>query len=152
MADKEQSIQALMTLLEKVPEIKKVSRQFKSFSEIPKTQFPYIVLEEDIQGEISVEYTSGGFVNVTFIVNVIGYESSSKDLATKINNLDKLVTGTLGTDFTSSDPDNSIMRTAGLNGFTIDPLSEKTGGELNPYGSFTRPIRLEFQGQVSEGW
>ena len=149
--DKETSITSLVTVLQAVQGIKKVGRQFKTFEEIADPLFPYVAVEEDEAGEVSLVYTSGGFVNVTFNVNVIGYVKTSKDLATALNNLDKLVNGALGADFTVA-PANSIMRNAGLIGFEILPLTRKTGTEFNPYAAFTRPVQLEFQGQVSEGF
>ena len=149
--DKESSIASLVTVLQAVQGIGKVGRQFKTFEEISESHFPYVAVEEEESGEASLIYTSGGFVNVTFNVNVIGYVHTSKNLATALNNLDKLVNGALGADFTV-DPANSIMRNAGLIGFRIEPLTRKTGTEFNPFAAFTRPIQLEFQGQVSEGF
>lgn len=152
MNDKESSIVSLVTVLQAVQGVAKVGRQFMTFEEIPEPHFPYIAVEEEESGEVSLIYTSGGFVNVTFIVNVIGYVNASKNLATEVNNLDKLVNGALGSDFNAMPRSDSIMRSAGLIGFTIHPLSKKTGTEFNPYGAFTRPVQLKFQGQVSDGF
>lgn len=149
--DKETSVASLVTILQAVQGIKKVGRQFKTFEEIAEPDFPYVAVEEDESGEVSLIYTSGGFVNVTFNVNVIGYVNASKNIATALNNLDKLVNGSLGADFIVS-PADSIMRASGLIGFKIQPLSQKTGTEFNPFASFVRPIQLEFQGRVSEGF
>ena len=151
-SDKETCVASLVTVLQAVQGINKVGRQFKTFDEISEADFPYVAVEEDEGGEISLDYTSGGFVNVTFNVNVIGYVNASKNLATELNNLDKLVNGSLGADFIATPRSNSIMRAAGLIGFRIEPLIEKTGTEYNPYASFVRPIQLEFQGLVSEGF
>ena len=150
--DKESSIASLVTVLQAVQGIAKVGRQFKTFEEIAEPEFPYVAVEEEESGEVSVIHTSGGFVNVTFVANVIGYVNASKNLATQLNNLDKLVNGALGADFTAMPRSDSIMRSAGLIGFIIQPLSRKTGTEFNPYAAFTRPVELEFQAQVSEGF
>jgi hypothetical protein len=152
VADREQSINALITVLNQIDSVKGIGRQFLTFEEVADTLYPYLVVEEDETGEDSIEETTSGFANVTFTVNIIGYVNSSKDLATKINALDKLIKKTLGSDFTASPVSGSIMRNAGLIGFTIQPLREKTGTEHNPYGSFVRPVQLEYQGILSEGF
>ncbi len=146
--DREQCVASLVTVLQGVETIKKVSRQFKTFDEISDKEFPHVVVEEDESGENEIDYSSSGFGNITFTVNIIGYVNTSKNLATAINDLDKLVKKTLGTDFMDA---TGVMQTAGLVGFTIRELSEKSGTEANPFGSFVRPIELEYQGQVSEG-
>lgn len=153
MADKEQSIVSLIEVLKTAPSIKRIGRQFKTFEEISNEDFPQIIVEED-EGERSIIYTSGGFGNVTFIVNILGYVRDDKNLATAINALDKLVKKQLGLDFQitpTHSADDSLMRSAGLIGFEIKPLSSKSGTEMNPYGWFVRPIQLEYQGILSEG-
>ena len=154
VADRETSIQSLITVLQAVPELKSVGRQFKTFEEIGNTNFPAIIVEEDDSGEESIDYTSGGFGNVIFTVNIIGYVRASKNLATAINKLDVFIKKTLGTDFIitpTHTAEDSVMRSAGLEGFTIETLKEKSGTEFNPFGRFVRPIKLEYQGLVSEG-
>lgn len=153
MADKEESVIALINVLKGAPEFKDVGRQFKTFEELSDEEFPQLIVEED-EGEESIIYTSGGFGNVTFIVNIVGYVYDADNIASAINALDKLVKKQLGLDFliTPTHPaEDSIMRVAGLIGFKINPLTSKSGSEMNPYGWFVRPIQLEYQGIVSEG-
>lgn len=148
MADRESAINAVIDVLHNAEKVKEISRQFKSFEEISDALFPYLIVEEDEAGEDNIEYKSGGFANIKFVLNIIGYVNSSVDLAAEINKLDKEVKKVLGTDFLNN---SGIMRSAGLIGFTIQPLRQKTGTEFNPYGSFVRPILLEYEGLTSTG-
>lgn len=146
MADREQSIVSIVNVLKAVPTIKLVTRQFQHFSKLGKSQFPCVIVEDD--GNEEIEYKSGGYANITFSINLIGYVSDPKTLSTSLNQLDVLVKKTLGADFLNS---TGVMRSAGLIGFTVKPLVERSGTESNPYGHFIREIELEYEGQLSEG-
>lgn len=146
MADRESSIVALTNVLEETEGINFVTREFKTIDEISVKQFPAIIIEDD--GAETIEDKSGGFADVAFIVSVIGYIHKTKNPSTALNELDRLTKKALGLDFLDS---AGFMRSAGMSGFRILPLIERSGTDIAPLGFFERHIELTYEGQLKEG-
>ena len=146
MADRESSIVALANVLEETDFINFVSREFITIDEVSTKQFPAILIEDD--GKEEIENKSGGFADVAFTISIIGYINKTKDPSTALNELDKLTKKALGLDFLDS---TGFMRTAGLSGFRILPLVERSGTDIAPLGFFEREIELTYEGQLKEG-
>ena len=146
MADRESCIVALANVLEETEGINFVTREFVTIDEVSVKQFPAIIIEDD--GAEAIDDKSNGFANVAFIVSIIGYIHKTKDPSTALNELDKLTKKALGVDFLDS---TGFMRTAGMSGFRILPLVERSGTDIAPLGFFERPIELTYEGQLSEG-
>lgn len=146
MADRESSIVALANVLKETEGINSITREFKTFQEISNKSFPAIIIEDD--GREEIEDKSGGFADVEFVISIIGYVNQTKNTSTALNELDKTVKKALGLDFL--DP-TGFMRTAGLSGFRIMPLVERSGTDIAPFGFFEREILLTYEGQLKEG-
>ena len=146
MADREKSIAALVTVLQAVDTVKAVTREFKTIKEIAATAFPTIIIEDD--GREEIEYKTGDFADIKFTISIIGYVSKAKNTTTAVNELDVETKKALGVDFLSS---TGVMRSAGVSGFRILPLVERSGSEIAPYGFFEREIELTYESQLSLG-
>ena len=121
-------------------------RVFKNIDDMATNQLPAIIIEDD--GEETFEEKSGDYVDVAFVISVIGYIHSTKNPSTVLNELDQLTKTALGQDFLDS---SGFMRTAGLSGFRILPLVERSGTDIAPYGFFEREVELTYEGRLSTG-
>jgi len=147
VADRESCMSALYQVLTNVEGIKKVTREFVQITQVGAPNFPCVIIEDD--GKEEIFYKTGDFADITFTVSIIGYINSSKGQTSQnINALDKLVKKTLGTDFLDS---SGIMRSAGLAGFRIRELVERSGSEIAPYGFFEREIELTYESRLQDG-
>lgn len=146
MPDRESCIVALANVLEETEGINAVLRQFIHINEVANNQFPAIIIEDD--GKEEIENKSGDFSDVAFTISIIGYVHKTKDLSTALNELDKLTKEALGLDFLDS---TGFMRSAGLAGFRILPLVERSGTESAPLAFFEREVELTYEGRLSTG-
>ncbi len=146
MADRESSLVALGEVLINTEGIKLVTRQFKNIDDLSTENIPAIIIEDD--GEETITEKSGDFADITFIVSLIGYINTKVDPSTALNELDQLTKTALGQDFLNS---SGLMRTAGLSGFRILPLVERSGTEIAPYGFFEREVEITYEGRLSTG-
>jgi hypothetical protein len=137
---------ALAQVLINTEGIRLVTRQFKSILELSTENLPAIIIEDD--GEETITEKSGDFANIAFIVSIIGYVRTTNDLSTALNELDQLTKTALGQDFLNS---SGIMRTAGLSGFRILPLAERSGTESKPNAFFEREVEITYEGRLSTG-
>lgn len=126
--------------------VKAVTREFKTIKEISTPMFPTIIIEDD--GAEEIDWKSGDFADVMFTVSIIGYVNKAKDVSQALNELDVLLKKALGTDFLSS---TGVMRSAGISGFRVMPLVERSGSETTPYGFFEREIQLTYESRLSLG-
>lgn len=145
MASRESCLVALKQVLDVVEGIKLVSREFTGIDEVAQGQFPCILINDD--GKEALNYKSGDFADIEFTVSIIGYVNFIQT-STALNELDVLTKEALGSDFLDS---SGIMRTAGVAGFRIDPLTERSGFEFSPLGWFEREITLMYEGRLSTG-
>ncbi len=146
MADRESSLVALGQVLINTEGIKLVTRQFKNIDDLSTENIPAIIIED--YGEETITEKSGDFADVAFIVSLIGYINTKVDPSTALNELDQLTKKALGQDFLNS---SGLMRTAGLSGFKILPLVERSGTESAPDAFFEREIEITYEGRLSTG-
>ena len=145
MADRETSSQALMTVLQAVDTIKFVTREDIELDDVAESQFPCIIIRDD--GDEEIFYKTGGFADVEFKLKIIGWVNNPVT-TTLVNELDKNTKKALGTDFLDS---TGIMQTAGLHGFTIDPLIDREARSSVPVGGFVREVTLRYESSLTEG-
>jgi hypothetical protein len=147
VANRETSLSALVSVLEGVEALKAVSREFRDIRQVASTQFPMVIIEDD--GKEEIINKSGDYSDIVFTISIIGYINNKKGhTSQKLNELDVLVKKTLGVDFLDS---SGVMRSAGLEGFRIKELVERSGSEIAPYGWFEREIELRYESRLSLG-
>ena len=145
VANRESCIEAVEKVLQFVEDIAFVSREFIDIEDISTAQFPCVLIEDT--GVETIDYKTGDWADVEFSLTIAGYVnniSSSKP----INDFDVKVKTALGLDFLSS---TGIMKTANIVGFSIEPLTEKSGIDEYPRGGFVRSISIMYEGRLSTG-
>lgn len=144
---RESALVALEELIENISistgyevDIKSVSRQFRNIDDVAATEIPMVIIEDD--GEEIINWNTGGFADVSFEVNLVGYVVSNDELSTKLNNLDRQVLKAIGSDLTLGGVVSDI---------TPLPYTERSGTQFAPYAFFVRPVQITYEGQLSEG-
>jgi len=136
---REDIIVALTYLLKKAPNVKLVTREFTPIDSISSQQFPAIIIEDDGPEEFFDK--TGGFADVSFIVNIIGYVNQG-NVSTGLNKLDTDLKKTIASNLTL-DGKVATMR--------ILPYTDRSGTQAAPYGFFSRPLRITYEGNLAGG-
>jgi len=137
--DKEMVITELYSIIESSGLADLVSRKFLTAKDLPAhVKKAIMVLDEEPENDII--YRSGNVGDVDFTVELICYVESEKNLSSEMNEFDKKIKALLGSN-------------RKLNGKAFSsqilPLSDKeTRGNG---GLFTRPLRIQYEGVVTDG-
>lgn len=144
---REAALTALKTQLQNITEdngypvtVKAVRREYLDMKDIPATQIPLLVIEDD--GEEEILYKTGDFADVLFQVNIRGYVNSIDGLSTPLNVLDVAAKKAIGQDLTLGGNAFSV---------TILPYTDRSGNETTPFAFFVRPIRITYEGRITQG-
>ena len=118
-----------------------VSRDFVTVEEIQARHKKVIILEDE-GAEDGIQYTSSDFADVEFTVTLWCYVETNENLSAEMNEFDRKIKALLGSN-------------RKLNGKAFSsqilPLSDKSGTELKPWGFFARPLRIQYEGSVTDG-
>ena len=144
---REASLVALTELLEGISlandydiQVNKVVREMPDIKNLAKTEFPCLVIEDD--GDEEIFWKTGGFADITFIINIIGWVQSRADLSTAMNLLDVAVKKAIGTNKTLG---NTVVS------MKVLPYIERSGSENAPFGFWVRPVVITYEGLEAEG-
>lgn len=130
----------IKSLLEGMKGIKLVTREFRPIDDIATTQFPAVIIEDD--GAEEYAWKTGGFADISFDINIIGYVNQIGGVSTALNNLDDELKKVISSDLTLGG-NVAIIR--------ILPYTERSGSKFAPYGYFERPLRITFEGTMAGG-
>jgi len=137
---REEILVLLEALMNSVSGVKLVTREFRPIDDISTTQFPAIIIEDD--GAEDYAWKTGGFADVSFDINIIGYVNQQGGVSTALNNLDSEIKKIISSDLTLGGK-VAIIR--------ILPYTDRSGSKFAPYGYFERPLRITFEGHISGG-
>ena len=118
-----------------------VSRDFFTIEEVPATAKKTIIIEDE-GAEDDIRYTSSDLADVEFTVTLWCYIESNENLAAEINEFDRKIKALLGSNRKLNGKAYSSQ---------ILPLADKSGTELKPWGYFARPLRIQYEGSVTDG-
>ncbi len=138
---KETVIEELFSILSGANFVDLVSREFLTIEEVPAKAKKVIVMEDE-GPEDDIRYTSSDFADVDFTVSLWCYIETNENLSTEMNEFDRKIKALLGSNRKLNDKAYSSQ---------ILPLTEKSGTELNPWGYFVRPLRIQYEGSVLDG-
>lgn len=137
---RETVINAFVALLSGITGVKRVTRQFEGIDEIADSSFPCLIVEDD-QPEV-VNYSTGDAANVTLTLNVIGYVRDNAAVSTAINNLDKALIQQIASDQALG---GSVMISH------VDSSNERSGSQFQPFGYFSRPVKITYNASYTGG-
>jgi len=147
VASREAALASLATLLDTIStangytlDVKRVTRQFMAIDEMASTELPAIIIEDD--GSEDIIRKTGDFADVSFVVSVIGYVNAAAALSTAMNELDLAIKKAVASDRTLGGTVAHVL---------IEPQSERSGTQFQPYGWFNRPLKIMYEGRYSEG-
>ncbi|MCK5615536.1 hypothetical protein KAR91_77445 [Candidatus Pacearchaeota archaeon] len=139
--DKETILEELYSIIEASGLADLVDRQFLTLEEVPDNTKKVIIIEDE-GPEDDIRYTSSDSADVEFTATLWCYVDAEENLASEMNNFDKAIKALLGSN-------------RKLNGKAFSsqilPLSDKSGTEMKPLGFFARPIRIQYEGSVTDG-
>ena len=145
MADRETCVNAVFQVINTIASVK-TTREFKTRQQASAGQFPIVLIEDDGKEEITNK--TGDWSNVMFTLSIIGYVNKNKDTSIHVNNLDLLIKKALGVDWLDT---SGLMRTAGICGFRIRPLVERSNSGIAPYGFYEREIDITYESRMQLG-
>jgi len=137
---REEILVELEKLLKGIPDIKLVTREFKPIDDISSVQFPCIIIEDD--GVESFDWKTGGFADIHFDVNIIGYVNQHNGVSSELNRIDAELKKIISSNLTLNGK-VAIIR--------IMPYTERSGSKFAPYGFFERPLRITYEGNIAGG-
>lgn len=118
-----------------------VTRDFFTIEEIPASAKKTIIVEDE-GAEDDIRYTSSDFADVEFTVTLWCYVESNENLAAEMNEFDRKIKALLGSNRKLNGKAYSSQ---------ILPLADKSGTEQAPWGFFARPLRIQYEGSVTDG-
>jgi len=133
---------ALVTLLGAVPEVKTVFRQFKALDTIPNTQYPCVIVEEDLP-EVGFAWKSSGFADVTFQLSLMMGVMDRTNISSAMSALDVAVKKAVASDPTLGGSCTRIQ---------LEPETQRLGTEFAPYGMSVRPVTISYEGSAANGY
>lgn len=139
---REACVVALVSVLTAIPEVKAVFRQFKALDTIPNTQYPCVIVEEDLP-EVGFAWKSGGFADVTFQVSLMLAVMDRKNVSSAMTALDVAVKKALAASPTLSGACTRILPEA---------ETQRLGTEFMPYGMSVRPVTILYEGSAANGY
>lgn len=145
MADRETCIKAFLQVLKGVDGAI-ATRDYRVRQQLTADEYPVNLLEDD--GNEDITNKTGDWSNVTITISIIGYVHKNDDTSTHVNNLDTLTKKTLGIDWLNT---SGIMRTAGICGFRIRELVERSNSGIAPYGFYEREFDITYESRIQLG-
>jgi len=139
---REPIVVALASALAADPGIKTVFRQFRPLDTIAASQFPCVIVEEDLP-EVGFVWKSGGFADVTFQLSLILCVMDRDNISTAITALDVTVKRVLAANPRLNGTCTSMRP---------EPESQRLGTEFAPYGMSIRPITILYEGSAANGY
>jgi len=140
--NREAIVVELINVLAGIPVVKKVFRRFKALDTIPNTQYPCVIVEEDLP-EVGFVWKSSGFADVTFQVSLMLGVMDRTSVSTALTALDVAVKKALAANPTLS---STCVRVV------PDPETQRLGTEFAPYGMSVRPVTILYEGSAANGY
>ena len=139
---RETILNALVSILNSIPEVKAVFRQFTPLDRVSSQQFPCVFVEED-RPEVGFTWKGSGYADVTFQVSLIMAVRDTKAVSTALNNLDVAVKKAVAANPTLS---GTCFRA------TLEAEESRTGTDYAPYGMSVRPLTISYEGRAVDGF
>lgn len=138
---KETVIEELYSILSGASFVDFIDRDFMTPEELPSNAKRSILMEDE-GAEDDIRYTSSDFADVEFTVTLWCYVESNENLAAEMNEFDRKIKALLGSNRKLNGKAYSSQ---------ILPLADKSGTEMRPWGRFARPLRIQYEGSVTDG-
>jgi len=137
--DKETVIVELYSIIEGSGLADLVDRNFLTVEEIPDTAKKVIMIGDE-GAEDDIRYNPGGLADVEFTITLLCQVEAQKNISSEMNEFDRKIKALLGSNRKLNGKAYSSQ---------ILPLTDKE--VVGDKGRFARPLRIQYEGVVTDG-